>query len=159
MPCAGGGAVIVTSPERAAAMRHKPVYLAGAGHHTDHDRLTWAERITRSPAVVSAKRAFRMAGMNPSEMDFAEIYDCYTITVMITLEDAGFMPKGESGPWYAEHDTTYRGDFPVNTHGGQVVLRPTGRKHRRLLPGHGGCPSSSRPRRGPPDRAQHRRLR
>ena len=80
----------------------------------------WAERITRSPAVVSAKRAFQMAGLNPSDMDFAEIYDCYTITVMITLEDAGFMPKGESGPGYAEHDTTYKGDFPVNTHGGQL---------------------------------------
>ncbi len=120
MPCAGGGAVIVTTPEKAAAMPHKPVYLAGAGHHTDHNDLTWAERITRSPAVVSAKRAFQMAGLNPSDMDFAEIYDCYTITVMITLEDSGFMPKGESGPWYAEHDTTYKGDFPVNTHGGQL---------------------------------------
>jgi acetyl-CoA acetyltransferase len=39
---------------------------------------------------------------------------------MVTMEDAGFIPKGESGPWYQEHDTTYRGDFPVNTNGGQL---------------------------------------
>jgi acetyl-CoA acetyltransferase len=120
MPCAGGGSIIVTSPERAKTMRNKPVYLLGAGHNTDHDRLTWAERITRSPAVVSAPRAFRMAGLGPQDMDFAQVYDCYTITVMVTLEDAGFMPKGESGPWYQDHDTTYKGDFPVNTHGGQL---------------------------------------
>ena len=50
----------------------------------------------------------------------AQIYDCYTITVMITLEDSGFFPKGESGPFYAEHDTKWSGDFPVNTGGGQL---------------------------------------
>ncbi len=120
MPCAGGGSMIVTTPEKARAMQHKPVYLLGAGHNTDHNALTWADRITRTPAVVSAPRAFQMAGLAPKDMDFAQIYDCYTITVMVTLEDAGFIPKGESGAWYAEHDTTYKGDFPVNTHGGQL---------------------------------------
>lgn len=120
MPCAGGGAMIVTTPEKARAMKNKPVYMLGAGHHTDHNDLSWADRITRTPAVVSAPRAFNMAGLSPKDMDFAQIYDCYTITVMVTLEDAGFMPKGESGPWYQETDTTYKGDFPVNTHGGQL---------------------------------------
>lgn len=120
MPSAGGGAMIVTTPEKARTLRNRPVYLLGAGHHTDHDSLTWAERPTRSPAWVSARRAFNMAGLGPKDMDMAQIYDCYTITVMVTLEDAGFIPKGESGRWYAEHDTTYKGDFPINTHGGQL---------------------------------------
>jgi len=50
----------------------------------------------------------------------AQIYDCYTITVMITLEDAGFIPKGEAGPWYESTDTTHQGSMPVNTGGGQL---------------------------------------
>ncbi len=61
-----------------------------------------------------------MAGVCPSDINMASIYDCFTITVMITLEDAGFCKKGEVGPWVEETDLTYKGKFPVNTHGGQL---------------------------------------
>ena len=54
------------------------------------------------------------------------LYDCYTITVLITLEDAGFCAKGDGGPFVAEHDLTFRGDFPCNTHGGQLSYGQAG---------------------------------
>ncbi len=122
MPAEGAAATIVTTPERARTLRNPPVYLLGAAQHNSRAEhgVDWVDRITTSPAVVSAKNAFQMAGLGPQDMDMAQIYDCYTITVMITLEDSGFFPKGESGPFYAQHNTTWQGDFPVNTGGGQL---------------------------------------
>jgi acetyl-CoA acetyltransferase len=122
MPCTGAAATIVTTAEKAKALKNPPVYLLGAGQHTwraEHG-VDWTKPITTSPATVGARRAFEMAGLGPKDMDMAQIYDCYTITVMITLEDAGFMPKGESGPWYESTDTTHQGSMPVNTGGGQL---------------------------------------
>jgi acetyl-CoA acetyltransferase len=59
-------------------------------------------------------------------MDFVCPYDCYTITVIVTLEDAGFCKKGQGGPFVMEHDLTYAGDFPCNTHGGQLSFGQPG---------------------------------
>jgi len=61
-----------------------------------------------------------MAGIKPADVDAAQIYDCYTITTLLTLEDAGFCAKGEGMAFVREHDLTWRGDFPMNTHGGQL---------------------------------------
>jgi len=122
MPAQGAAATIVTTKEKAQALIKSPIYLLGAGQHNiraEHGN-TWGGRITDTPANISAKIAFEMAGVGPQDMDMAQMYDCYTITVMVTLEDAGFIPKGDAGPWYEEHDTTWKGDFPVNTGGGQL---------------------------------------
>ncbi len=59
-------------------------------------------------------------------MDLVCPYDCYTITVIVTLEDAGFCKKGQGGPFVMEHDLTYAGDFPCNTHGGQLSFGQAG---------------------------------
>ena len=67
-----------------------------------------------------------MAGLKPADMDVVCPYDCYTITVIVTLEDAGFCKKGQGGPFVAEHDLTYAGDFPCNTHGGQLSFGQPG---------------------------------
>ena len=67
-----------------------------------------------------------MADIKPNDVDLASIYDCYTITVLLTLEDAGFCAKGEGMRFIAEHDLTYKGDFPVNTHGGQLSFGQAG---------------------------------
>jgi acetyl-CoA acetyltransferase len=122
MPAQGAGATILTTADRARSLKQKPVYLLGAGQHNfraEHG-TDWIGRITDSPVRISAKRAFEMAGLRPEDMDMAQMYDCYTITVMVTMEDAGFIPKGEAGRWYEDHDTTWKGDFPVNTGGGQM---------------------------------------
>jgi acetyl-CoA acetyltransferase len=88
--------------------------------------LSQMTNITTSPIVESAGKAFEMAGVEPKDVDLASVYDCYTITVLITLEDAGFCEKGRGGPYIDEHDLTYKGDLPVNTHGGQLSFGQPG---------------------------------
>lgn len=119
-PCSGGGAFIVTSAERAKKGPHRPVYLLGAGEAGGHCGITRAPSLTTSLVKPAAEAAFAMAGATPKEMDFVQPYDCYTITVLVTLEDAGFCKKGEGGRFVEEHDLSYKGDFPSNTHGGQL---------------------------------------
>jgi acetyl-CoA acetyltransferase len=67
-----------------------------------------------------------MAGVAPGDVDLVSVYDCYTITVLVTLEDAGFCRKGEGGRFVEEHDLTFRGDLPLNTHGGQLSFGQPG---------------------------------
>ena len=76
--------------------------------------------MTQTPVGPAPQSAFAMAGKQPGDIDVVEPYDCYTITVLLTLEDSGFCGKGEGMQFVQEHDLTYAGDFPVNTHGGQL---------------------------------------
>ena len=125
-PCTGGGAFIVTSAARAKDSPHTPVYLLGAGEAGGHCSITRAESLTTSLVKPAAEAAFGMAGLTPQDMDFVQPYDCYTITVLVTLEDAGFCPKGEGGRFVEDHDLSYAGDFPSNTHGGQLSFGQPG---------------------------------
>jgi acetyl-CoA C-acetyltransferase len=121
MPCSGAAAVVVTSAERARAMPHPPVYVLGiGGPATTHDTIWQEDEITTTPTAMTAPAALRMAEYNINDMQFAEFYDCYTILAMVCLEDAGFCEKGEIGAFYESTDTTYSGEFPVNTDGGQI---------------------------------------
>lgn len=122
MPCFGSAALMVSRPEAAQSSPHPPVYVLGVGQSSDRGvpGIAYVPRMTTSPVEVSARRAFSMAGLGPNDMDMASLYDCYTITVIIELEDAGFAPKGEGGAWVADNDVTYKGNFPINTHGGQL---------------------------------------
>jgi acetyl-CoA C-acetyltransferase len=79
-----------------------------------------------TPIARAADRAFAMAGLSRGDVDVASIYDCYTITVLMSLEDAGFCPKGTGMTWLPERDLTYRGDFPLNTAGGQLSFGQAG---------------------------------
>ena len=67
-----------------------------------------------------------MANLKPADMNMAQVYDCYTITVLLTLEDAGFAEKGAGARFVNEHDLTFAGDFPLNTHGGQLSFGQAG---------------------------------
>lgn len=126
MPCFGGVAVVLTSKERAEKCRHRPAYVIGAGEYMTHRSVTYEPSFTESPIKPAADRAFAMAGVKRSEIDMASLYDCYTITVLLTLEDAGFCGKGEGPKFVDDHDLTYKGDFPVNTHGGQLSYGQSG---------------------------------
>jgi acetyl-CoA acetyltransferase len=119
-PCTGGGAFIVTSAEQAKRSPNRPVYLLGAGEAGGHSSITHARSLTTSLVKPAAEAAFKMAGVSPKDMDFVQPYDCYTITVIVTLEDAGFCSKGGGGKFVEGHDLSYKGDFPCNTHGGQL---------------------------------------
>ncbi len=125
-PCSGGSAVVVASPEVARRAKHPPVWLLGAGEYSNHASITYAPSLTDSPVRFAADAAFKMAGVAREDMDLVCPYDCYTITVIVTLEDAGFCKKGQGGAFVWEHDLSYAGDFPCNTHGGQLSFGQPG---------------------------------
>ncbi len=113
----GGLAVIVTSAERARSLRKPPVYVWGMGQgHLGGDP---ADTLT-SGAVLAKEPAFAMAGIGLRDVDVVELYDCYTFTVLVTLEDYGFCKKGEGGAFAAEHHTGPGGTLALNTGGGQL---------------------------------------
>lgn len=125
-PCTGGAAIVVASPELARRLPVPPVWLLGAGEASTGMMPSQYPGLTTSPVAVSAPKAFQMAGVGPEDVDLVSVYDCYTITVLVTLEDAGFCRKGEGGRFVEEHDLTFRGDLPLNTHGGQLSFGQPG---------------------------------
>jgi len=126
MPVAGGGAVVLASKAVAARCRHRPAFVTGFGEHLTIKTPTYARDMCHTPVGPASASAFSMAGVKPAAIDAAEIYDCYTITVLLTLEDAGFCGKGEGMNFIRNHDLTFTGDFPVNTHGGQLGMGQAG---------------------------------
>jgi acetyl-CoA acetyltransferase len=117
----GGIAVIVTSADRARSLRQPPVYTLGWGQA--HPGLV-QQRGCRfgeiSGAIESGARAFAMAGLAPSDVDVCQIYDCYTYTVVVSLEDYGFCAKGEGGAFVASGALGPGGSLPTNTGGGEL---------------------------------------
>jgi acetyl-CoA acetyltransferase len=112
----GGLAVIVTSAERARSLRKPPAYIWGMGQgHLGGDP---SDTLT-SGAVLAKEPAFAMAAIGLGDIDVIELYDCYTFTVLVTLEDYGFCKKGEGGPFAAERHTG-PGGLALNTGGGQL---------------------------------------
>jgi len=122
----GGAAVLIANADLARRSKHRPVWLKGFGEHVAFKTPTYAEDLVRTPIARAADRAFAMAGLERADVDMASIYDCYTITVLMSLEDAGFCAKGTGMSWVREHDLTFRGDFPVNTAGGQLSFGQAG---------------------------------
>jgi len=113
----GGLAVVVTASDHARDLRRPPVYLWGMGQgHLGGD----PSDTLSSGAILAREPAFRMAGVGVRDIDVVELYDCYTFTVLVTLEDYGFCAKGEGGPFATEHVTGPGGRLPVNTGGGQL---------------------------------------
>ena len=98
----GGVAVVVTSAERARDLQQPPVYVWGWGQgHPGYTKERGCEWGLRTGAVQSEPGAFARAGIGPSDIDVAEIYDCFTYTVIVSLEDYGFCEKGEGEPFAA----------------------------------------------------------
>lgn len=117
----GGVAVIVTSAEHADALAQPPVHVLGFGQGHPGYRL---ERGGTFGLVTGAKQsgeiALRMAGLSTGDVDTCELYDCYTITTLLTLEDYGFCAKGDGGPFAASGALGPGGALPTNTGGGQL---------------------------------------
>ena len=126
-PVSGGAAIIVASPEVAKRSKNPPIWLLGAGEYANHSTITYAPSITDLADQGRGRECFQDGrGCSRKDMDLVCPYDCYTITVIVTLEDAGFCKKGQGGPFVMEHDLTYAGDFPCNTHGGQLSFGQPG---------------------------------
>jgi acetyl-CoA acetyltransferase len=114
----GAAAFIVTTPERARNLRQPAVKLLGHGYGHSHTYIGDYSTITTTGAVQSGKDAFAMAGLAPSDIDVAELYDCFTITVIVELEDLGFCAKGEGGAFVENGGIALGSKLPVTTHGG-----------------------------------------
>ncbi|HEY3275490.1 MAG TPA: acetyl-CoA acetyltransferase [Syntrophorhabdaceae bacterium] len=122
----GGGAVIITTAERARDLKKKPVWVLGCGEAHTHRSISGMPDLTVSPAKLSGERAFRMAGLSPSHIDVLELYDSFTITVLLELEDLGFCPKGEGGRFVEGQRLAPGGSLPTNTGGGGLSCVHTG---------------------------------
>jgi acetyl-CoA acetyltransferase len=126
MPCVGGAAVVVAGADIARRARNRPVWVKGFGEHVPFKTPTYAADLLRTPMTEAANTAFAMTDLERADMDMVSIYDCYTITVLLSLEDAGFCDKGKGMRFVADHDLTFRGDFPLNTAGGQLGFGQAG---------------------------------
>jgi len=115
----GAVALVVTSKERARDLRRTPVLIRGAAWGSGQTLYSNEQPDpTQTAAVAMAPRLFEMAGVGVSDFDLLELYDCFTYSVLVQLEDYGFCKKGESGPYVETGATALTGSLPVNTHGG-----------------------------------------
>jgi acetyl-CoA acetyltransferase len=123
----GACALVVTSTERARDLRQKPALIrAVAQNSVPHPQpgiqfpVLMRDTITELPAKAVAKTLYTRAGLGPSDVDVAQLYDCFTITVLMQLEDWGFCAKGEGGPFAASGEIDLGGTIPINTGGGHL---------------------------------------
>jgi acetyl-CoA C-acetyltransferase len=115
----GAAAVVVTAVERARDFHERPAVVRGIAQASDYVALDQKEDITTFPAVqAAAQKAYSMAGMQPGDIEFAELHDCFTIAEIVATEDLGFAPRGRGGFYAAEARTRRNGERPTNTSGG-----------------------------------------
>jgi acetyl-CoA acetyltransferase len=122
----GGVAVIVSAPDAAAGIGRPAVALIGAGQGHTHEHLSQAPSLTEFGCHDAAARAFGEAGVRPADVDVAEIYDSFTITLLVELESMGFFARGEAGPAIAAGALGLGGRLPTNTHGGLLSFGHSG---------------------------------
>src|SRR5690606_33914102 len=114
----GGGAMLVTSAARARTLRRKPVHVLGVGESLGHNSISNMRDLTVTPARESGRLAFARAGLSPSDVSMLSLYDAFTITPILSLEDLGFCPKGEGGRFVEGGAIGPGGRLAVNTSGG-----------------------------------------
>ncbi|GAA2764770.1 hypothetical protein GCM10010103_38110 [Streptomyces paradoxus] len=130
----GGAAVLLVAEEYVRDCRTSPVWVLGAGESVSHAAMSEWPDFTVSPAAVSGRLAFGRAGVRPSEIDVAEIYDAFTYMTLVTLEDLGFCAKGEGGAFVEKGRLLVRGgELPVNTDGGGLSAQHPGMRGLFLL--------------------------
>lgn len=122
----GGHAFIVTSAQEAKERGQKAVYYLGGGARVTHFSFSQEKDITRFGFAQAAKDAFHEAGLTPKDIDVAEIYDSYPIYELITLEELGFVKRGEGGKFFLDGHTCPGGKLPVTTNGGMSSQGHTG---------------------------------
>jgi acetyl-CoA acetyltransferase len=117
----GAIAVVITTADQARHLAQPPVYIWGWGQcHPGYTNRTGSEFGLRSGAAAAGKAAFKMAGIDITDIGVRELYDCYTFTVLLSLEDYGFAAKGDGGPLAASGALGPGGHLPTNTGGGQL---------------------------------------
>jgi acetyl-CoA acetyltransferase len=155
----GACAVVVTSTETARRLRHRPAVIEGAAWVTGErpgsdvaDILAWPD-YSRNCTAALADSLWRSAGLTPGDVDFAEVYDCFSCVVYMALEGLGIVPRGQAAAFVRAGETWLDGSLPVNTHGGllcegyvhgmntlvEAVMQLQGRAGERQVPRHDRC--------------------
>jgi acetyl-CoA acetyltransferase len=114
----GGGAVIVTSAERAKSLKKLPVYVLGCGQSITHASISSMPDLTHTGAIASGAQAYKMAGLAAKDIGVLALYDAFTINTILFLEDLGFCAKGEGGAFVSGGHIAPGGGLAVNTNGG-----------------------------------------
>ncbi|MCF8500817.1 MAG: thiolase [Rhodospirillum sp.] len=114
----GAAAYVMVRADRARDLPHAPVHVLGTATRVHGRQGSSLPSLTETAAVESGRAAFAMAGLSPSEIDVAELYDAFSINTILFLEDLGFCPKGEGGRFVADGAIAPGGSLPVNTNGG-----------------------------------------
>jgi len=114
----GGGAVVVTTPERAREAAKRPIRVIGRGESATAWHISQIDDLTVTPGVASSRAAYAMAGVGPGDIDVAELYDNFTIATIMELEDLGFCAKGEGGDFVTGGRIAPGGELPLQTMGG-----------------------------------------
>ena len=114
----GGGAIVVTSVERARSLKKPPAYVLGFGQSVTHGSISSMPDLTVTGALAAGKAAYTMAELAPSDIDAVELYDAFTINTILFLEDLGFCRKGEGGAFVSGGRIGPNGSLAVNTNGG-----------------------------------------
>jgi len=122
----GGAALVVSSQAAAADTRGQPIELLGAGQGHTHEHIIAAPKLTDFGCKTSSAIAFARAGITPADIDVAEIYDSFTITLLVELESMGFFERGEAGPAALAGELGLQGCLPCNTHGGLLSYGHSG---------------------------------
>jgi acetyl-CoA acetyltransferase len=122
----GAGAIVMTSAERARDCAGAPAYVLGAATSHSHAMISQMPDLTVTAGKQSGAAAFSVAGLGPADVDVAQLYDSFTITVLLALEDLGFCPKGEGGPFVAEGALGPGGSLPSQTSGGGLAYTHPG---------------------------------
>lgn len=124
MPCSGAECVVLASEERARQITDKMVYLVADAEKVNYQVGNMLPDKTTFGVKIVGERLF--SEVNRNEIDLLEIYDDYPIAVLIQIEDLGYCKKGEGGRFVEKHDLSFKGDFPVNTGGGQLSVGQAG---------------------------------
>ena len=122
----GAAAVVVTSAERARSLAKPPAYVLGAASAASHAMISQMPDLTTTPGAVSGPAAFAIAGLTPSQIDVVQLYDSFTITVLLALEDLGFCAKGEGGAFVGDGALAPGGTLPGQTSGGGLAYTHPG---------------------------------
>jgi acetyl-CoA acetyltransferase len=118
----GGRAMVITSMERARDLKQPPVAIMGLGQHNPSYEIAQSPFMTGpTGAKASGEMAFQMAGISTDDVDACQIYDCFTYTVEITMQDYGFFGPGEGRDWFSGGTIAPSGRMPINTSGGQLA--------------------------------------
>ena len=121
-----GGAAVVVSAREHPSSAEGAIFIRGVGQGHTNEHITWAPSLNQLGCEASARRAFQRAGITPANIDVAEIYDSFTITLAVELESMGFFPEGEAARAATAGELSLTGSLPCNTHGGLLSYGHSG---------------------------------